>query len=158
MVFHSCEVHVPAREVRRTLEVRGFSALSSPRVSTVCVLSPLLMAHRNKDYIRSLCVTSLFLFWLPVPPNTTTVQTKHDDIAHFTCTTHSQATISWKMGTRYLSENDFGVTILLCNDSASLKSHLFVAVTNDALRGKYECFSSDEPDMAMETFFIESKE
>lgn len=48
--------------------------------------------------------------------------------------------------------------MLLCNDSAFLKSHLFVAVTNDALRGKYECFSSDEPDMAMETFFIESKE
>ena len=62
------------------------------------------------------------------------------------------------MGTRYLSENDFGVTILLCNDSTFLKSHLFVAVTNDALRGKYECFSSDEPDMAMETFLIESKE
>ncbi|XP_029184465.1 uncharacterized protein LOC114952651 isoform X1 [Acropora millepora] len=93
---------------------------------------------------------------LSLPPNTTTVQTKHDDIAHFTCTTRSQATISWKMETRYLSENDFGVTILLCNDSAFLKSHLFVAVTNDALRGKYECFSSDEPDMAMETFLIEN--
>ena len=86
------------------------------------------------------------------------MQTKHDDIAHFTCTTRSQATISWKMETRYLSKNDFGVAILICNDSAFLKSHLFVAVTNNGLRGKYECFSSDEPDMAMETFFIESKE
>lgn len=98
-----------------------------------------------------------FCLMLQVPPNTTTVSTKHDDIAHFTCTTRAQATISWKKKRKDLSNSDLGIAILSTTNNGSLDSHLFIAVTDDDIRGKYECFSSDDLDVAMEAFVIESK-
>ena len=92
-----------------------------------------------------------------MPPNATTVYTKHDDIAHFTCTVRLQATISWKRERRDVTNDDLGIAILSLKNGGSLESHLFVAVTADDLRGKYECFSSDDPDVAMQTFLIKSK-
>ena len=94
---------------------------------------------------------------MQVPPNTTTVYTTHDDIAHFTCTTRKQATISWKRGSKNVAEDDLGVAILSIKNNGSFESHLLIAVTDEDLRGKYECFSSDDPDVAKETFFIGSK-
>lgn len=91
-----------------------------------------------------------------LPPNTTTVSTKHDDIAHFTCTTGAQATISWKKKRKDLSNSDLGIAILSTTNNGSLDSHLFIAVTDDDIRGKYECFSSDDLDVAMEAFVIEN--
>ena len=38
-----------------------------------------------------------------------------------------------------------------------MESHLFVAVTDDDLRGKYVCISSDKHDEVLRTFVIESK-
>ena len=95
---------------------------------------------------------------LPASPNTTTVYTKHDDIAHFTCTTRAPATITWKRGRTNLENSDLGVEMLSMteNDHTS-KSHLFIAITDDDLRGKYTCTSSDEPDVTLQTFIIESK-
>ena len=95
--------------------------------------------------------------FLQVPPNTTTVYTTHDDIAHFTCTAHDQATISWKREKKAVTEDDLGVAILSIKNGESLESHLLIAVTDEDLRGKYECFSSDDPDVAKATFFIGSK-
>lgn len=94
---------------------------------------------------------------LSVPPNTTTVYTKHNDIAHFSCTTRAQTTISWKKERRDVKNDDFGVAILSMTNGGDLESHLLIAVTDDDLRGKYECFSSADPDAAKETFFIGSK-
>jgi len=91
-----------------------------------------------------------------LPPNATTVYTKHDDIAHFTCTVRLQATISWKRERRDVTNDDLGIAILSLKNGGSLESHLFVAVTADDLRGKYECFSSDDPDVAMQTFLIKN--
>ena len=93
-----------------------------------------------------------------MPPNTTTVYTKHNDIAHFTCTARAQATISWKRERKDITNNDLGIAILPTKNDGSLESHLFIAVTDDDLRGKYECFSSDDdPDVAKEMFLIKSK-
>lgn len=89
-----------------------------------------------------------------LPPNTTTVYTTHDDIAHFTCTAHDQATISWKREKKAVTEDDLGVAILSIKNGESLESHLLIAVTDEDLRGKYECFSSNDPDVAKATFFI----
>lgn len=94
-----------------------------------------------------------------LPPNTTEVRTKHNDIAHFTCTTRLLATISWKKETKDINNEELGLEILSYNESGAapfLKSHLLVAVTDDDLRGKYECFSSDDPRVAMKTFFIKN--
>ena len=114
----------------------------------------------DRAFMFSLTYPVLF-FLSPVPPNTTEVQTKHNDIAHFTCTTRLLATISWKKETKDINNEELGLEILSYNESGAapfLKSHLLVAVTDDDLRGKYECFSSDDPRVAMKTFFIKSKE
>ncbi|XP_068693824.1 uncharacterized protein [Montipora foliosa] len=94
-----------------------------------------------------------------LPPNTTEVRTKHNDIAHFSCTTRLLATISWKKETKDINNEELGLEILSYNVSGAapfFKSHLLVAVTDDDLRGKYECFSSDDPGVAMKTFFIKN--
>lgn len=88
------------------------------------------------------------------PPNTTTVYTKHDDIAHFTCTARAPATITWKRGRTELENSDLGVEMLSIKDGDLLKSYLFIAITDDDLRGKYICTLSDEPDVALQTFII----
>ncbi|XP_020623684.1 uncharacterized protein LOC110061179 [Orbicella faveolata] len=90
------------------------------------------------------------------PPNTTTVYTKHDDIAHFTCTTRDEATIIWKRERTELENADLGVEILSIQNGDTLKSHLFIAITDDDLRGKYTCTSSDEPDVTLQAFIIEN--
>lgn len=92
-----------------------------------------------------------------MPPNTTTVYTKHDDIAHFTCTARDQVTISWKREKTGLTNNDLGVAMLSMKNGDTLESHLFIAVTDDDLRGKYTCISSDKPYEALQVFIIESK-
>ena len=56
-----------------------------------------------------------------------------------------------------MKNDDFGVAILSMTNGGDLESHLLIAVTDDDLRGKYECFSSADPDAAKETFFIGSK-
>ena len=96
---------------------------------------------------------------MQVPPNATTVSTKHNDIAHFTCTALGQDTVRWKREGEDLKEEDLGVAILsaLKNLTGSLESHLLIAVTSDDLRGKYECFSSADSNAAQHTFFIGSK-
>lgn len=94
---------------------------------------------------------------LLAPPNTTTVYTKHDDIAHFTCTTRDEATIIWKRERTELENADLGVEILSIQNGDTLKSHLFIAITDDDLRGKYTCTLSDEPDVTLQAFIIESK-
>ena len=45
----------------------------------------------------------------------------------------------------------------LIENADTLKSYLFIAITDDDLRGKYTCTSSDEPDVTLQTFIIESK-
>lgn len=90
-------------------------------------------------------------------PNTTTVHTKHDDIAHFTCTARGQVTITWKREKTDLKNNDLGVAMLSTKNGGILESHLFIAVTDDDLRGKYTCVSSNEPDVVLQTFIIKSK-
>lgn len=99
----------------------------------------------------------LWVLFLLVPPNTTTVYTKHDDIAHFTCTARAQATITWKRERTDLANSDLGIAMLSTKTGDTLDSHLFIAVTDDDLRGKYTCTSSDEPDVILQAFFIESK-
>ena len=95
---------------------------------------------------------------MQVPPNATTVNTKHYDIAHFTCTALGQDTVRWKKEGEELKEEDLGVAILsTLKETGSLESHLLIAVTSDDLRGKYECFSSADSNEAQETFFIGSK-
>ena len=47
--------------------------------------------------------------------------------------------------------------MLSTTNGSILKSHLFIAITNDDLRGKYTCMSSDEPDVTLQAFIIESK-
>ncbi|KAJ7374560.1 hypothetical protein OS493_004898 [Desmophyllum pertusum] len=91
-----------------------------------------------------------------LPANTTTVSTKHDDIAHFTCTSRVQAAITWKRETTDLTNNDVGVAMLSVKNGATWESHLFIAVTDDDLRGKYTCMSSDKPDVVLQAFIIEN--
>lgn len=47
--------------------------------------------------------------------------------------------------------------MLSIKDGDLLKSYLFIAITDDDLRGKYICTLSDEPDVALQTFIIGSK-
>lgn len=90
-----------------------------------------------------------------LPPNATIVNTKHNDIAHFTCTALGQDTVRWKREGEDLKEEDLGVAVLSAlKKTGSLESHLLIAVTSDDLRGKYECFSSADSNEAQETFFI----
>ncbi|CAH3193422.1 unnamed protein product, partial [Porites evermanni] len=92
---------------------------------------------------------------LQVPPNATTVNTKHNDIAHFTCTALGQDTVRWKREGEDLKEEDLGVAILSAlKKPGSWESHLLIAVTSEDLRGKYECFSSADSNATQETFFI----
>lgn len=88
------------------------------------------------------------------PPNTTTVYTKHDDIAHFTCTARAPVTIAWKRGRTELQNSDLGVEMLPIKKGDFLESHLFIAITDDDLRGEYTCTLSDEPDVTLQTFII----
>lgn len=89
--------------------------------------------------------------------NLTTVHTRHDDIAHFTCTSRDQtASITWKRERKDLSNSDLGVAVLETKNGGNMESHLFVAVTDDDLRGKYVCISSDKPDEVLRTFVIEN--
>ena len=86
------------------------------------------------------------------------MRTKHDDIAHFTCTTRDQvARITWKRETEDLSNGDLGVALLETKNDGTMESHLFIAVTDDDYRGKYTCMSSNEPDVVLRTFVIGSK-
>ena len=57
-----------------------------------------------------------------------------------------------------MKEEDLGVAILsMKTPLGSLESHLLIAVTSEDLRGKYECFSSANPNVAQKTFLIGSK-
>lgn len=102
-------------------------------------------------------IFSFGAFVLLAPPNTTTVFTKHDDIAHFTCTARVQATITWKREGTVLENSDLGVEVLSIPNGNTWESHLFLAITDDDLRGKYTCTSSDDPDVTLQAFIIESK-
>lgn len=102
-------------------------------------------------------IFSFGAFVLLAPPNTTTVFTKHDDIAHFTCTARAQATITWKREGTVLENSDLGVEVLSIPNGNTWESHLFLAITDDDLRGKYTCTSSDDPDVTLQAFIIESK-
>lgn len=115
-----------------------------------------VLSFENKRF-SSWNVNIIFLSFFQVPANTTTVSTKHDDIAHFTCTSRVQAAITWKRETTDLTNNDVGVAMLSVKNGATWESHLFIAVTDDDLRGKYTCMSSDKPDVVLQAFIIESK-
>ena len=102
--------------------------------------------------------TLILSFLLQVPPNATIVNTKHNDIAHFTCTALGHDTVRWKREGEDLKEEDLGVaTLSALEKPGSWESHLLIAVTSEDLRGKYECFSSADSNAAQETFFIGSK-
>lgn len=89
--------------------------------------------------------------------NLTTVYTKHDDIAHFTCSVRDQtAGITWKRERTDLTDGDLGVAVLETKNGNNKESHLFVAVTDDDLRGKYVCISRDKPNEVLQTFVIEN--
>lgn len=47
--------------------------------------------------------------------------------------------------------------MLSMKNGDTLESHLFIAVTDDDVRGTYTCMSSENSDEALQTFIIESK-
>ncbi|XP_078364974.1 vascular endothelial growth factor receptor 1-like isoform X2 [Oculina patagonica] len=88
--------------------------------------------------------------------NGTALDTKDDDIAHFTCTSRGEPRplIQWEKEGVAVKDKDEGIAILSKNNGSIEESHLFVAVSGNGRRGEYICVVSNEEGVAKQSFTI----
>ncbi|KAJ7374557.1 hypothetical protein OS493_004895 [Desmophyllum pertusum] len=88
--------------------------------------------------------------------NGTSLDTKDDDIAHFTCTSRGQPRplFRWEKEGVTVKDTDEGIAILSRSNDSLEESHLFIAVTGDGRRGDYICVVSTEEGVAKQSFSI----
>lgn len=90
--------------------------------------------------------------------NGTSVSTKDDDIAHFTCTSRGEPRplLRWERNGATVKDSDEGVAILSKSNASLEESHLFIAVTGSGRRGNYICVATNEEGVAKQSFTIVS--
>ena len=91
--------------------------------------------------------------------NGTFLDTKDDDIAHFTCTSRGKPRplVRWEKEGVTVKDKDEGIAILSKRNASVEESHLFVAVSGNERRGKYICVASNEGGVAKQSFNIKRK-
>ena len=91
--------------------------------------------------------------------NGTYLDTKDDDIAHFTCISRGEPRplVRWEKEGVTVKDKDEGLAILSKNNASIEESHLFIAVSGNKRRGKYICVASNEEGVAKQSFNIRRK-
>ena len=114
-----------------------------------------LIGHINSRKCISLTITGI----PEIVSNGTSVSTKDDDIAHFTCTSRGEPSplLRWERNGATVKDSDEGVAILSKSNASLEESHLFIAVTGSGRRGNYICVATNEEGVAKQSFTIVSK-
>ena len=91
--------------------------------------------------------------------NGTSLETKDDDIAHFTCTSRGEPRplVRWEKEGLTVKDKDEGIAILSKSNDSVEESHLFIAVSRNERRGKYICVASNEEGVVKQSFDIKRK-
>lgn len=112
--------------------------------------------------LRYFTLEDLFLLAGVTPEilnNGSSLETKDDDIAHFTCMSRGKPrpVVRWEREGVIIKDQDEGIAILSKRNDTTEESHLFIAVSGNGRRGKYICVASNEKGVVKQSFDIKRK-
>ena len=147
----------------RIMYLYRWGRLTKRKVYLFCSHNGLNLQRRISNclgHINSRKCISLTITGIPeIVSNGTSVSTKDDDIAHFTCTSRGEPRplLRWERNGATVKDSDEGVAILSKSNASLEESHLFIAVTGSGRRGNYICVATNEEGVAKQSFTIVSK-